>query len=304
MNEQRSKPLLSMQHLAWTIGVPIERLKVLADDIQRERRTHYRHFALTTGKGKVRHIYHPTPELLDVQRRIVRRVLEPLGFGDAAHGGVRGRSPATNAKAHQGKRCVVKIDVKDFFPSVQHKRVYRMFRHEHGFGKDVARLLTRLVTLRGGLPQGAATSPAVANQFARTVDEGLKSSLERHRLECTRFIDDLTISGDRPKLLIDQTTRLLKARGLKVAPQKLKVCPRGNPQEVTGLLVNHADRLSIPRSYRDGVRSSIHKLRNLPQDEWPERIASIKGKIAHVEQFNKGSAARLRRYLATVIESA
>lgn len=279
-----------MQRLAWTIGVRIEQLKALADGIQRDRRSCYKHFALKTGKDKVRHIDHPAPELLDVQRRIVRHVLTPLGFGEAAHGGVRGRSPETNAKVHLGKRCVVKMDVKNFFPSVQHKRVYRMFRHEHGFGRDVARLLTRLVTLRGALPQGAATSPAVANQFARAIDEGLKPSLETHGLQCTRFIDDFTISGNQPKLLIDLTTRLLKARGLDLAPNKLKVC----------LLVNHAERLSIPRRYRDSVRSSIHKLRNLPQDEWPKHIGSIRGKIAHIERFNKGSAARLRRYLASV----
>lgn len=294
------QPILSLQRLAWTIGVRIDRLKELAASIQRDRNSQYRHFALDTGKATKRQIYHPVPELLDVQRKIVRHVLEPLGFGDAAHGGIRGRSPATNAKAHRGKRCVVKMDVRSFFPSVQHKRVYRMFRHEHGFGKDVSRLLTRLVTLRGGLPQGAATSPAVANHFARAVDEALRSSVERHGLTYTRFVDDLTFSGDNPKLLIDQTTRLLKARGLDLAPKKLKVCHRGEPQEVTGLHVNDAKRVSVPRSFRDAVRSSIHKLRDLPLHEWDKEIASIEGKIAYVEQFNKGSAARLRRYLASV----
>jgi RNA-directed DNA polymerase len=302
MNELRPPPVLSMQRLAWTIGVPIEQLKSLADDIQHDRRSRYKHFALDTGNGTFRHIDQPVPELLDVQRRIVRHVLAPLGFGEAAHGGIRGRSPATNAKIHQGKRCVVKMDVKSFFPSVQHKRVYRMFRHEYGFGRDVARLLTRLVTLRGGLPQGAATSPAVANQFARTVDEALQPSLERHGLQCTRFIDDFTISGDRPKLLIDFTTRLLKAKGLELAPKKLKVCPRGGRQEVTGLVVNNAEWLSIPRAYRDAVRSAIHKLRNLPRHAWPEQVASIKGKITHIENYNRGSAARLRRYLAEVTD--
>ena len=290
-----------MQALAWTIGVPIDQLKALADDIQRDRRSHYEHFALKTGKGKVRHIDHPEPELLDVQRRIVRFVLAPLGFGDVAHGGVRGRDAKSNAKVHQGKRCVVKMDVKNFFPSVQHKRVYRMFRHEHGFGKDVARLLTRLVTLRGALPQGAASSPAVANHFARVIDEGLKASAERHGLTLTRFVDDFTISGDQPKLLIGQTTRLLKARGLKLAPEKLKVCPRGGPQEVTGLIVNHADRVTISRHYRDAVRSEIHKLRNTDREKWPMQVASIEGKIAHIARFNHhGAAARLRRYLAGV----
>jgi RNA-directed DNA polymerase len=303
MNAKCSAPILSMQSLAWRIGVPVARLKEIAQEIQRDSRSHYRHFPLKTGKDKVRHIDHPAPELLDVQRRIVRSVLAPLGFGDAAHGGVRGRSPASNAAVHRGKRCVVKLDVENFFPSVEHKRVYRMFRHEHGFGKDVSRLLTRLVTLRGALPQGAATSPAVANHFAAPVDECLKSSVERHGLAYSRFVDDLTISGDQPKLLIDQATRLLKRRGLNLASQKLKVCDRGTPQEVTGLLVNNAKRLTISRSYRDAVRSSIHKLRNLRRDEWPEQIASIEGKIAHIARYNPGPAARLRRYLSTVTES-
>lgn len=303
MNDQRPAPILSMQCLAWRIGVPIERLKEIADDIQRDHRSHYRHFPLKTGKDKVRHIDHPAPELLDVQRRIVRFVLVPLGFGDAAHGGVRGRSPASNAAVHRGKRCVVKLDVKSFFPSVEHKRVYRMFRQEHGFGKDVARLLTRLVTLRRALPQGAATSPAVANHFAAPVDERLRSSVEKHGLAYSRFVDDLTISGDRPKLLIDYATRLLKGRGLDLAAEKVKVCDRGKPQEVTGLLVNDAKRLTISRGYRDAVRSSIHKLRKLERDDWPKQIASIEGKIAHIARYNPGPAARLRSYLSAVTDS-
>jgi len=64
--------------------------------------------------------------------------------------------------------------------------------------------------------------------------------------------------------------------------------------------VNHTERLSIPRAYRDSVRSSIHKLRKLPQDQWPEHVASIKGKITHIARYNQGSAARLQRYPATV----
>lgn len=291
-----------MRALAWKIGVPIEQLRALAAGIQRERNAHYKHFVQKLRKDKVRHIDNPTPELKEVQRRIVRHILAPLGFGEAAHGGVRGRSPETNARVHQGQRCVVKMDVENFFPSVQHKRIYRMLRHEHGFGRDVAHLLTRLVTLQGGLPQGAPTSPAVANHFARSVDERLKPSLDRHNLRSTRFIDDFTISGDRPELLIGFTTRLLRAKGLRIHPRKLNVSPSGGPQEVTGLVVNHEGRLSIPRAYRDAVRSSIHKLRTMPQVERLEQVESIKGKLKHIERYNKGSAERLRRYLLEVTD--
>jgi hypothetical protein len=68
--------------------------------------------------------------------------------------------------------------------------------------------------------------------------------------------------------------------------------------------VNHGGRLSIPRAYRDAVRSSIHKLRNLPQGEWHRQVESIKGRLTHIERYNKGSAERLRRYLSEVTDGA
>lgn len=295
----RPKPILSMRDLAWKVGARIEELEALADDLRGGRGEHYKHSVLDMEKGRPRHIDNPAPRLKEVQRRIVRHVLAPLGFGDVAHGSVKGRSPQTNARIHQGQRCVVNLDVKNFFPSVHNARVYRLLRHEHGFGRDVARLLTRLVTLRNGLPQGAPTSPAVANHFARSVDEQLKVAATRHQLNISRYVDDITISGDRPKLLMDMTTRLLKAKGLTLAPLKTKVCPSSGPQEVTGLVVNNG-KLSIPRAYRDAVRSSIHQLRSIPSHEWGKPIASIKGKIRHIERYNKGAAARLDRYLAEI----
>lgn len=290
-----------MRHLAWKLGVPLLRLRTLAAEIRQDQSSHYKHFIQKTGKDKVRHIDAPASDLMKVQRRIVREILVPLGFGDAAHGGVGGRSPETNAKIHQGQRFVVKLDVKNFFPSVQHKRIYRMFRHEHGFGADVAHLLTRLVTLRGGLPQGAPTSPAMANHFARSIDDRLRPSVQCHNLRCTRFIDDYTISGDRPRLLMDLTARLLRSKGLQDHPVKRKVCARNERQEVTGLVVNQEKRLSVPRAYRDAVRSSIHKLRGLAKAERDKQVASINGKIQHIERYNKGSADRLRRYLSAVL---
>ena len=64
---------------------------------------------------------------------------------------------------------------------------------------------------------------------------------------------------------------------------------------MTGLIVNHADRVTVSRNYRDAVRSSIHKLRHMDREEWPKLIASIEGKIAHIARFaHDGAAARLR----------
>jgi RNA-directed DNA polymerase len=299
-----TKPILSLRDLAWRVGVPKESLRTLAGDIRHDHRSHYSEFPIRIGKGKFRTIRPPRDELMSVQRKIAKRILEPMGFAEAAHGGVPGRSPTTNASVHRGQPVLVALDVKGFFDNVDHRRIYRMFRQEHGCGHDVARLLTRLTTLKGALPQGAATSPALANVFmTKAVDEALEPAVRALELRYSRFVDDLAFSGREPQAVIAHAARLLSACGLQVNKKKLHICRRAAPQVVTGLLVNDLERVTIPRKQRDAVRAAIHQLAqgNLAQPAFDKALRSIKGRIAHVERFHGGDGRRLRRYLETVL---
>ncbi|NUZ08989.1 reverse transcriptase family protein [Piscinibacter koreensis] len=301
-----NEPILSLQKLAWRLGVPVNRLRQLADEISRDHREHYNAFALKTGKDKIRQIRPPKEELKAIQRKIVKRVLAPIGLAPTAHGGVPGRSQRSNAELHLGQARVVTVDVKNFFDRVQHRRIYRMFRNEHGFGADVSRLLTRLITLRGSLPQGAPTSPAAANLFLRrAVDEKLGSTLAKLPVTYSRFIDDLTFSGPDPRSLITTVAHLLSECGLTVKKSKVKIAPRHCPQKVTGLLVNSATggRLTIPRAQREAVRAAIHQLPRLAiRKEWDKQVRSIRGRIAHVERYHPGDGARLRKCLRVALD--
>lgn len=73
-------------------------------------------------------------------------------------------------------------------------------------------------------------------------------------------------------------------------------------QEVTGLVVNGSGKLSLSRSRRDAVRCSIHALGTI-SDDWGfvSALASIRGRIAYVKQFNEGNAWRLTRYLEHIL---
>lgn len=296
--------MLSLRKLAWQIGVPIEQLRAIATAIRSDFRSQYREFTLRTGKDKIRVIRPPRDELMRVQRRITKRVLHPLGVTEHAHGGVPGRSPSSNAAAHRGQPCVVTVDVKSFFDNVDHRRVYRMFRDEYDCSHDVARLLTRLTTLRGSLPQGAPTSPALANLFMTVaVDTALGPTLRAHRLKYTRFVDDLVFSGSDPRPAINKVANLLSARGLSIKKSKVRITARNRPQEVTGLLVNDGERLTVPRRQRDRVRAAIYQLRSadVPRKELEAQVRSINGRIAHIERFHPGDGLRLRRYLESAL---
>ena len=294
--------ILSKRRLASILGVPPSRLEEIADEIALDHDLHYSTFSKTDPKkNKARTFHNPKPELKRIQKAIDRRLLREAMVHTIAHGGVRGRSPRSNAEVHLGKPCVVTVDVRDFFPSVRHYMVYRLLRAELGCGRDVARLLTRLTTLASGVPQGAPTSTTISNLLlSSTVDERALAAAGEHRIQPTRFVDDFAFSGENPRPLINVVAKALSGKRLRVwrAKRKLRIMPQHGPQIVTGLIVNSARGPSVPRGKRDAVKAAIFQLRKTASPASARAIASIRGRIQHIARFNPGTASRLERYLA------
>lgn len=296
------KAILSTNDLAYRLGTTAQRLREIAREIEGNRETHYRLKIEISKKNptKVRHLWVPKPELKAIQSAL-RRLFQAIPLNSCAHGAVRKRSPRTNASKHLGQQWVVNMDVKDFFPSVRHYVVRDMLRREYGFGRDVAWLITRLVTLRAGLPQGTPTSPLFANLvLTNGVDSSVSSAAGLVGAENTRFLDDVTLSGDGPQSLIGITARALSAKRLKVwratrKKPKFKIVPNSVRQEVTGLIVNSKSGPSVPREYRDRVRAAVNELQSLHGRESSQSALSIAGRIAYVKQNNPGAARRLQR---------
>jgi hypothetical protein len=301
------KGIVSARDFARRLGTTAHRLRDLARDLDRSKYSHYRFWSEINKKtGKVRHFRIPDPELMDLQRKIKDNVLGKIDLADAAHGGVRGRSPYTNALPHLGQACVITLDVRQFFPRVRHYVVRNMLRREYGYGREVAHLLTRLTTLDGQLPQGSPTSTAVANVLlTNAVDAAVSVKAKRIGAENTRFVDDLALSGRNPRSLINDAARALSAVRLPIwrkkakfqSKPKFKITPRSKPQEVTGLIVNCVAGPSISRKKRDGIKAAIFQAATLPAGvDRMMAINSIRGRLIHLRRFNPGSAVRLQKY--------
>ena len=305
------RPIVSLRDLASRLGTPVDRLRAIASGIRGD----YKTMPLKDKKNKhvVRELDVPSDELKEIQRRIKANILDRIGFSTAAHGGVRGRSPRTNAMQHLGQRCVVNLDVRHFFPNVRHYVVYRMFRYELGFGHDVARLLTRLTTLKSRLPQGTPTSTAVANLvLALPLDRPIEIEAGRSGIRVTRFVDDITLSGADPRPLINRVGRLLSQRRLPMYRKKarwltrpkLRISSQASPQEVTGLIVNSKTGPTVSKTRRDNIRAAVFQLEGLRGEDFAAAVRSIRGRISHVRQFNPRAAGRLDRYLALTVAKA
>jgi RNA-directed DNA polymerase len=298
-------PIVSARALAYRLGTTATRLREICRDLDRHKDSHYQFWTEQNPKNpfKFREIKAPRQELKAIQRAIAR-LLADFPLSDSAHGGVRNRSPRSNASKHLGKPWVITMDVKGFFPSVRHYEVAKLFRKELNCGHEVAWLLTRLTTLGAELPQGAPSSTAVANVLLTTsVDGPITKMAAEAGVANTRFVDDIAFSGDDPRPLINATARALSRRRLSIhrSKSKLRIMPRHGRQKVTGLVVNSKSGASVPKSYRDAVRASIFRLNALTEGERAGQIDSIRGKIAYIRHCNPGSAKRLELQLAAAL---
>ena len=172
------------------------------------------------GKPKSRTLNPSHNRLKVIQRRIQKNILLKLHLPDYAYGAVKGRDNVDNANVHKGKEFIFTTDLRNFFPSVSHVRVFKMFR-SYNFSPEVSRLLTQLTTYKGRLPQGAPTSSSIANLVFVKTGENLNSFAKDHNITFTSFIDDLTFSSPQDfKSMTSDIIEMLIKDGFKISHNK------------------------------------------------------------------------------------
>ena len=120
---------------------------------------------------KPRDVLSVTGTLRQFQRRLYRKILLPkLAPSEYSHGGVRGRHIKSNVAPHLHSTFVFTTDVTNFYPTISHNRIYRLFTTAFKCSPDVARICTRLCTYQHHLALGLITSPILANQVLKVVD--------------------------------------------------------------------------------------------------------------------------------------
>lgn len=286
---------------------------------------HYRYRWLAK-RGVPRLLEVPKPRLRELQRRLLRAVLRPVPVHPAAHGFVPGRSAVTGARRHTGAAVVVRFDLAAFFATVTAPAVYGRFR-ALGYPEAVAHALTGLTTHRtpvhvlsglppGGspadrtaarlwwsaahLPQGAPTSPALANLCATGLDRRLTGLARALDATCTRYADDLTFSGG-PALAAGRLERAVAAiaadEGFTLNPAKTLVRGAGARQVVTGIVVN--DHPAVPREEFDRFKALLHNCvvhgpRTQDREGHRDFRGHLAGRLGWFEAVDPVRARRLR----------
>ena len=315
--ENELPPLDKPQDLAQALNLTIPELRRLTYHRDAAETIHYRRFTIPKRDGSERPIWAPLPRLMNAQRWLLRNIVERLLIHSAAHGFLVGRSILTNATQHTDSRILLKMDIKDFFPTVTYSRVKGIFRHA-GYREQIATLLALLSTeapreivIDGGktmyvslgprcLPQGAPTSPAPTNVICLRMDRRLAGLAKKFGWRYTRYADDMTFSLPNSAKgesnlgqLMGLTKRIVADEGFAVHPQKTRVSRRGCRQTVTGLVVNDRSGPRVTRKLRRRVRAAIHNMKQgkpLKNDETP---ATILGYVAFIAMTDRALADKM-----------
>ena len=283
--------------------------------------SHYR-YAWVAKRHGMRLMEIPKLRLREIQRRILRGILDAVPVHGAAHGFRKGRSCRTYVEPHVGRDVVLRLDLRNFFQRIPASRIHAFFG-TLGYPEAVARALTGLCThsvpmqvaRRGGtaweeakrfgvphLPQGAPTSPALANLCALHFDlrlEGLAATLGG---QYTRYADDIAISGGeelrrRLSAIAASIAVIALEEGFEINHRKTRAMHRSHRQLLTGIVVN--EKPNVRRQDFDRLKATLTNcVRHGPVSQnggmRADFRAHLVGRIAYVRSLNRERASRLQ----------
>jgi len=307
-------------------------LKRLSTRSPAEALRHYRYRVLAKGGGQVRLIEAPKARLKSLQRRILAEILERVPAHAAVHGFLKGKSIRSFVAPHVGHRVVARMDLQDFFPSISGARIQALFR-TLGYPESIADLLGGLCTtatpwgawkvedvdpqallaarklyqLRH-LPQGAPTSPALANVCAYRLDCRLAGLARVAGAEYTRYADDLAFSGGAEfeecvERFMIHVAAIANEEGFRVHHRKTRIMRQSVRQQLAGLVTN--EKANVRRDDFDRLKATLTNcLRqgaaSQNREGLPQWRMHLMGRVAFVESVNPERARRLRGILERI----
>lgn len=320
---------------AW-LELPIAQLDWFADTRRQHRRAqetalrHYHYMFIVKSNGLPRLLESPKARLKAIQRRILHEILDHVPAHDLAHGFVKGRSCISAARAHASEACVLALDLKNFFHSIANERVHGLFR-SLGYPWSVARLLTGLCTTatpnavlqertefdwharkllaQPHLPQGAPTSPAIANLCTWRLDQRLRGLANRFDANYTRYADDMAFSGgenfaQKVKYFTECVSAFSRDEGFNLNTAKTRVMRAHVRQSVAGVVVN--THTNIARPDYDRLKAILHNCGHASaasqnRDGHADFRAHLNGRVNWVENLNPARGAKLRALFDQIV---
>lgn len=288
-------PLSTIEDLASATRLSPEFIKYLAF------RTDflYKTFKIAKKSGGYRVIANPSRALKGIQGWILRNILDKLASSEFSMGFESGASILDNALPHTGSTFILSIDLEEFFPSITGEKVFGVFL-SIGYSRSVSHILTNLCLFEGRLPQGAPTSPKLANLVCSRLDSRINGYAGPKGIVYTRYADDITLSGQSLKKLYKAYSFIpfiLKDEGFSLNTKKTVFSGTRRKKSVTGLIISD-DSVGIGREKYREIRSKFY-------NEFigkTDNIHHLYGWISFIFSVDRKAYSKLKNYILGLME--
>lgn len=242
----------------------------------------------------------PNLSLKVVQKWILKEILEKIFVSEQAMAFVPHKNGLReNAERYKKNIFLLEMDITNFFGTITEQQVYTLFCNI-GYNTKVAGILANLCTYDNYLPQGAVTSPYIANLVCYHMDARINGYCSRKDIVYTRYADDLTFSSDN-RMLLNKIEKFIKYivtdEGFTINDKKTRYLSNDVKKTVTGITIND-DSIHVDKKFKRDLRAQIYcsiKLKDYQNN------SQILGKIAYVNSIEKGFRDKIIRYITNLI---
>jgi len=250
---------------------------------------------------KYRRIDNPVKQLKVIQTRILENILSCVDLPSYMFGAVSGKTLVLHAKEHIENQTstLIRLDISSYYPNVTCAHVYFVWNVVLGCPPPVARLLTELTTFEWHLPQGAPTSPGIANILLASIYAPVCMVSNRANVKATTWVDDLIFSGAAAREVMETVRATLASNGFRIAPEKREILGPRDEKIITGGRLGRS-QVRAPHKKMDELRAAIHRLAigSVGDDDLERYRMNLAARIAHIGSIHKGDADKLRRQAA------
>ena len=259
----------------------------------------YSSFVIPKKDGSERQILVPCAQLKRIQKKLAEVLNEDyleINSNNVAQGFIKNKGIITNARYHRNKRVIINVDISDFFGTIHFGRVKGYFENNkfYKLNNKVATMIAQLTCYQGKLPQGAPTSPVIANMIGQIIDYHILKLCKKYKLYYTRYADDMTFSTNINYSLVEiekficDLSETLSRLGFEINTKKTRVCFNSSKQEVTGVIVNkklNADKTFIKETR--AMAQNLYSTGGFVIDNKIGTMDQLEGRFAFINQFDK-----------------
>lgn len=245
--------------------------------------SYYKVFSIPKKNStELRIISHPNRELKAVQSWILRNILDFLYVSENSKGFEKNSSTLDNALPHATSNYILSLDLENFFPSIKINKIIQIFL-SIGYNKEISLFLASICTFKKSLPQGAPTSPKLANLVCSRMDSRIQGYSSKKNIIFTRYADDITLSSlTVKKLTIAKRVveYIIQNEGFSLNEKKTRFLGLRSKKKITGLIVSGNNEVRFGRKRFKVLRRTIYLF--LKSEGQTSNINYINGMLSYI----------------------